>query len=274
MTEREAFLAAICAAPDEDLPRLVFADWLDEHGEPERAEFIRLQCELAHRWPCRELVRGNCFELMPPKDVRINGCAACRIRADHDIQSLSRERELLAFDNHLFNRHLDPYDRLLFSRSALTPLFTRGFLSGTMFPDRDPNAHDPPVYPAEEVAEGWGLACELFTRHRLVERLRCPGWFCIHVQQRTRCGEWRIDLWFDTPRPCDACESDGVDRFGHRCLLCGGNGAVEHMAFDCDSRDHAVSRVLPLDVGRTLLGDDHPFFQDDAAADDPATPTT
>jgi hypothetical protein len=25
----------------------MFADWLDEHGEPERAEFIRLQCEIA-----------------------------------------------------------------------------------------------------------------------------------------------------------------------------------------------------------------------------------
>lgn len=44
MTEREAFLAAIRAAPDDDLPRLVFADWLDEQGEGERAEFIRSQC--------------------------------------------------------------------------------------------------------------------------------------------------------------------------------------------------------------------------------------
>ncbi len=46
-TDRDAFMAAILAAPDDDLPRLVFADWLDEHGEPERAEFIRVQCELA-----------------------------------------------------------------------------------------------------------------------------------------------------------------------------------------------------------------------------------
>jgi len=47
MTEREALLAAICEHPDDDTPRLVFADWLDENGEPERAEFIRLQCEVA-----------------------------------------------------------------------------------------------------------------------------------------------------------------------------------------------------------------------------------
>jgi uncharacterized protein (TIGR02996 family) len=45
--DRAAFLRAIADNPDDDLPRLVFADWLDEHGEPERAEFIRVQCELA-----------------------------------------------------------------------------------------------------------------------------------------------------------------------------------------------------------------------------------
>src|SRR5262245_12265555 len=33
----------------EDGPRLILADWLDEHGEPGRAEFIRAQVELARR---------------------------------------------------------------------------------------------------------------------------------------------------------------------------------------------------------------------------------
>lgn len=47
MNEREALLRAICDNPDDDTPRLVFADWLQEHGEEERAEFIRVQCEVA-----------------------------------------------------------------------------------------------------------------------------------------------------------------------------------------------------------------------------------
>jgi uncharacterized protein (TIGR02996 family) len=47
MTIDAAFLDAIIASPDEDAPRLVYADFLEEHGQPERAEFIRLQCELA-----------------------------------------------------------------------------------------------------------------------------------------------------------------------------------------------------------------------------------
>ena len=42
-----ALLRGVEAAPDDDLPRLVYADWLDEHGRHARAEFIRVQCELA-----------------------------------------------------------------------------------------------------------------------------------------------------------------------------------------------------------------------------------
>src|SRR5262245_31152087 len=33
--------------PEEDAPRLVLADWLDDHGEADRAEFVRAQVELA-----------------------------------------------------------------------------------------------------------------------------------------------------------------------------------------------------------------------------------
>src|SRR5207253_814100 len=33
-------------APADDGPRLIYADWLDEHGQPDRADLIRLQCAL------------------------------------------------------------------------------------------------------------------------------------------------------------------------------------------------------------------------------------
>jgi uncharacterized protein (TIGR02996 family) len=42
-----AFLRSIAEESDDDTPRLVFADWLEEHGDAARAEFIRVQCELA-----------------------------------------------------------------------------------------------------------------------------------------------------------------------------------------------------------------------------------
>src|SRR4051812_10743016 len=47
MTNAAAFLQAIREEPDDDALRLVFADWLDDNGQPEQAELIRLQCRLA-----------------------------------------------------------------------------------------------------------------------------------------------------------------------------------------------------------------------------------
>jgi uncharacterized protein (TIGR02996 family) len=47
MTPHDALYAAICAQPDEDTPRLVFADLLEEEGDPARAAFIRKQVALA-----------------------------------------------------------------------------------------------------------------------------------------------------------------------------------------------------------------------------------
>lgn len=52
MTHADAFLQHILERPDDDAPRLIYADWLEEQGDPEssaRAEFIRVQCALAAR---------------------------------------------------------------------------------------------------------------------------------------------------------------------------------------------------------------------------------
>ena len=54
MTDREALLEAVFAHPADDAPRLVYADWLDEHGEPAQAAFIRAQVELARHEPGSE----------------------------------------------------------------------------------------------------------------------------------------------------------------------------------------------------------------------------
>jgi uncharacterized protein (TIGR02996 family) len=50
MIYHEAFLQAILAEPDNDLPRLIYADWLEERGDP-RGEFIRVQVEIARVQP-------------------------------------------------------------------------------------------------------------------------------------------------------------------------------------------------------------------------------
>ena len=54
MTHADAFLQDILAHPDDDAPRLIFADWLEEQGDAAgvaRAEFIRVQCALAGPLP-------------------------------------------------------------------------------------------------------------------------------------------------------------------------------------------------------------------------------
>jgi uncharacterized protein (TIGR02996 family) len=49
--ENPALLAAVIADAEDDAPRLVYADWLEEHGDPDRAAFIRNQCALFDKSP-------------------------------------------------------------------------------------------------------------------------------------------------------------------------------------------------------------------------------
>ncbi len=51
----DAFVAAVLADPADDAPRLVYADWLEERGDP-RAEFLRVEWELLK---------------LPPGDARV-----------------------------------------------------------------------------------------------------------------------------------------------------------------------------------------------------------
>jgi uncharacterized protein (TIGR02996 family) len=46
MNEELAFLTAIRDRPNDEATRLIYADWLEERGDP-RGEFIRVECELA-----------------------------------------------------------------------------------------------------------------------------------------------------------------------------------------------------------------------------------
>jgi uncharacterized protein (TIGR02996 family) len=53
----QAFLEDILAHPDDDAPRLIFADWLEDEGDSDRAEFIRVQVERARlpEWDARQV---------------------------------------------------------------------------------------------------------------------------------------------------------------------------------------------------------------------------
>jgi uncharacterized protein (TIGR02996 family) len=83
-TDHAAFLRCICERPAEDGPRLVYADWLEEQGDGDRAEFIRVQVELAGSFACdyfpdSELLscrkRGNSDKPTGPRtDLTCDSC--------------------------------------------------------------------------------------------------------------------------------------------------------------------------------------------------------
>jgi uncharacterized protein (TIGR02996 family) len=87
MTPDNAFLAAIIESPDDDSLRLIYADWLDDHGQPERAEFLRVQVELEpHRFQIdrprvRELLTREAELLHRHEDAWL-GPAALALRAE------------------------------------------------------------------------------------------------------------------------------------------------------------------------------------------------
>ena len=61
MNLEQAFLEAIVASPADFTPRLIFMDWLDEHGDP-RGELLRLLHTLTQELepPGRPALEGAC----------------------------------------------------------------------------------------------------------------------------------------------------------------------------------------------------------------------
>jgi uncharacterized protein (TIGR02996 family) len=84
MDDTEALLQAVLDAPDDDNPRLAYADYLQTHGDPMRAQFIRVQIALARlpeggelhqdleRWE-QAVLKRNQHEWVRLLDVLVNG---------------------------------------------------------------------------------------------------------------------------------------------------------------------------------------------------------
>jgi uncharacterized protein (TIGR02996 family) len=104
-TAAEAFMQRIRAYPDDDAPRLVFADWLDEQGDP-RGAFIRVQLALA-QLDMESQAEGEDRPIRPDRE---------KLR-DHLIQ---RQDAFLA-------THAEEWTAP-FRRFATRPRFYRGFV--------------------------------------------------------------------------------------------------------------------------------------------------
>ena len=115
MPSHAGFLRDILANPEDDAPRLVYADWLDEHGEAARAEFIRVQVRLA------ALPEG----------------------ADERLELARRQRQLLREHR---ERWLDPLRGLVSDAS-----FRRGFVERAQFDAETFLDHGDEVFAREPV---------------------------------------------------------------------------------------------------------------------------
>jgi uncharacterized protein (TIGR02996 family) len=77
MTHDEAFLQDILEHPHDDTPRLIYADWLEDHGGEARAEFIRLQLLLTAHGGSDERdaaeMRGRAEQLLRDHDEDLAG---------------------------------------------------------------------------------------------------------------------------------------------------------------------------------------------------------
>src|SRR5262245_60193175 len=97
--------ADVVAAPDDDAPRLVYADWLTERGNP-RGELIVVQCKIA-------------------ADDSSKGSGNS---SSSSSSSSTSNDELLDHESTLFTKHQRTWLRDAGLASAGTGVFRRGFI--------------------------------------------------------------------------------------------------------------------------------------------------
>lgn len=135
---QRALLKAVAAAPNDDTPRLVYADWLDEHA-PElpnkereataaRAEMIRVQCELARLSEEDTEARWLYEYLRTHGELYDSGKRAKRVDWSALDPGLARRFELLQRATALRTAHSATWERIEVPRiDGVTYGMCRGF---------------------------------------------------------------------------------------------------------------------------------------------------
>jgi uncharacterized protein (TIGR02996 family) len=115
----EEFIQEILANPDDDTPRLIFADWLEERGDP-RGEFIRVQCDIAQR--TKHTLRAGAMYGQSPHGAM----AESFVRHPRE---LVRYQALLSREIQLLLAHCKTWTGFL-GQEATGVIFDRGFVTG------------------------------------------------------------------------------------------------------------------------------------------------
>jgi uncharacterized protein (TIGR02996 family) len=201
MSDHAGLLRAIEEAPYDDSPRLILADWYEDHGDPERAQLIRLQVSRAAResggeawrryfgwlhpdhhdsgW--KEFVRECCRDdegnLRLPMAPEPHEVELLQRRRDHWLPGLPLE---VTFDRGMPERvELTAWDYLKYAGDICrhTPVLSVGLTAYAPWDDEDCNALGYPDYETarEEIV---GRLAEHPSLSRWVELdfIGCPGW--------------------------------------------------------------------------------------------------
>jgi len=126
VTDDEAFLRAIVDAPGDDAPRLVYADWLDERGDP-RGAYLREEAAWAAPWragsrPTRDAgLLDLAIDLDPIWVARVSrppmGACLHHLRLVHPGPALNRQ-DILAFERQHSVTLPDAFAALLLNRNG------------------------------------------------------------------------------------------------------------------------------------------------------------
>jgi len=115
------FLPAIIVNPDDDQARLIAADWLDENGGNDRAEFIRVQIALERCSACK------------PTDLMCQVCGADSPLRQREAKLLHEHRSLWLLQTFVAGGQLDLTQQsqtlILSSRFLADSVFRRGFVA-------------------------------------------------------------------------------------------------------------------------------------------------
>jgi uncharacterized protein (TIGR02996 family) len=101
--EEEGFFQAILDNPKDDAVRLVYADWLEEHDQSERAEFIRIQCEqesLSLLDPRHEQLAAREKELHPGYEAALLGLMQGSFPESKEIGEIDRGIPIVYMSNY------------------------------------------------------------------------------------------------------------------------------------------------------------------------------
>jgi uncharacterized protein (TIGR02996 family) len=155
MTTHDDLLRAILREPDDDDLRLVYADWLEEYGDPVRAEFIRVQIRMFGVWPAD--IAPACWKVV---DGHMDcGCVFCALRRCERELLEPTKGAWLGFTDSLPGwwccgwqgpcgyRLYHPDERTKFCEVQ----FTRGFVSSIELTTADFLAHAAAIFAAQPV---------------------------------------------------------------------------------------------------------------------------